>query len=209
MRCVFSSSSSSSSFSSSVFSLDKLPEEVFLNILSFVDKADNKTLASLASASKDCWRLVGVDGLRSYFYAAHASFSNASTEGKRSLLPVVIEWLNKVSDQMPAETRNQMWENLIDMTNIAELKPEDKFKISNTILESVKPLLEAELAAFTAPDANLEKRDRLPLRQLEVLCQKAAACYANATEMLNQKRLIENLQREMLVSSLKFYSLDT
>ena len=86
--------------------LAKFLKKYFKKIVSFVDKADNKTLVSLGSASKDCRRLCGVDSLRSYLYAAKSALAHAATEEKSAIWGALIEWLPKVSSQLPVEMRN-------------------------------------------------------------------------------------------------------
>jgi hypothetical protein len=161
----------------------EIPEEVFQKIVSFVDKADNKTLVSLASASKDCWRLCGVDSLCSYFYTAKAAATHASTAERGAILAVLIEWLPKVSSQLPVETRNKMWLELMAMTDSAELKPEDKITISSDILQEVKRLHIEELAILSV--SSPEQRDWASLYELSKVVQQAVICYSNAMDNLN------------------------
>lgn len=186
-RVSSSSSTSSAMYRSEEPNLGTLPEEMFRKIVSFVDKADNKTLVSLANASKDCWRMCSVDSLRSYLYAAKSALTHAATEEKSAILLALIEWLPKVSSQLPDETRNQMWLELIAMTDSAELKPKDKVTISSDILEVVKRLHKEELAIFSSSEASLENRDRSSLFQLSMVVQQAIICYSMAMDRLNMK----------------------
>lgn len=137
--------SSSSSYRSVGPSLDGLPDDVFMNIVSFIDKTDNETIASLACASKECWRQVGVEGFRSYFYAAHRAYSTGTTEQKSTILPDLIDWLKKVADQMPVESQYQIWDQLVTMTDIDQLSYQIKLKCINNILKALQPLLDKEL----------------------------------------------------------------
>lgn len=198
------SSSSSSSVSSSyrpiVPSLDALPDEVFLNIISSIDKADNKTLASLASTSKDCWRLVEVDALCSYFHAAHNAFSYGSIEDKSAILPAMIDWLQKVADQLPADTRNVMWDHLISMTNTADLKPQDKFNNSSKILDSVKSLFQEEMKMLGSDGLNPEKINRMYESGIHSIVQKAAYCFSNAQDEFSEQIRAENKVFESKIS---------
>lgn len=186
-RVSSSSSTSSAMYRSEEPNLGTLPEEMFRKIVSFVDKADNKTLVSLANASKDCWRMCSVDSLRSYLYAAKSALTHAATEEKSAILLALIEWLPKVSSQLPDETRNQMWLELIAMTDSAELKPKDKVTISSDILGVVKRLHKEELAIFSSSEASLENRDRSSLFQLSMVVQQAIICYSMAMDRLNMK----------------------
>lgn len=197
-----SSSSTSSSYRPTVPSLDAFPDEVFLNIISFIDKADNKTLASLASTSKDCWRLVGVDALCSYFHAAHNAFSYGSIEDKSAILPVMIDWLQKVADQLPADTINNMWDHLISMTNTAELKPQDKFNNSSKILDSVKSLFQEELKMLGSGQGGLnpEKINRMQESGICSLVQKAAFCFSNAQAEFDEQIMAKNKVFESRIS---------
>lgn len=166
---ISATSSSSASSRPAVPGLAALPDEVFLNIVSFIHKADNETLCSLASASHDCWRLVSVDSLRSFFYAAHSAFLDASVDGKAVILAAVLEWMTKVSGQLPAETVNTIWSRLIDMTNNAELKAEDKFMLSEKILESVKLLMPENPNEAYAID-------------IVILLNRASFCFSSAQQ---------------------------
>ena len=170
----------------------EISEKVFQKIVSFVDKADNKTLVSLASASKDCWRLCGVDSLRSYFYTAKAAAAHASIAEQGAILAVLIEWLPKVSCQLPVETRNQMWLELIAITDSAELKPEVKITISSDILQEVKRLQIQELSILSVSAFSPEQRDWASLHELSTVVQQAVICYSNAMDKLSlQMRLLQ------------------
>jgi hypothetical protein len=180
--------------------LEVLPDDAFLKRVSIADKSDNKTLSSLASASKDCWRLVDVDSLRCFFHAAKTAIMHASIEDKNIVLAALVEWLPKVSDQLPNETRNQMWRDLIVITNAAEFKPQEKLIISTNILESVKPLYEKELQIFSAFTMDLEERDRFSLTELSVLVQQAVNGYSTAVELMSTHINNENQKLMEVIS---------
>lgn len=190
MDRVSSSASSSATWSANRFeepNFGAVPEEVFQKIVSFVDKADNQTLVSLASASTDCWRLCGVASLRSYLYAARSALTHTATEDKSAILVALIGWLPKVSSQLPVETRNQMWLELIVMTDSAEISPKDRVSISSNILEVVKHLHNEELEIFSSSEASLEDHDSASLYQLSKVVQQAVACYLIAMDKLNMQ----------------------
>jgi hypothetical protein len=191
-------SSSSSVYRFAEPNFGEIPEEVFQKIVSFVDKADNKTLVSLASSSKDCWRLCGVDSLCSYFYAAKAAATHASIEEQGAILAVLIEWLPKVSSQLPVETRNKMLLELIAMTDSAELKLGDKITISSDILQVVKRLHIEELAILSVSECSPNEREWACLYELSKVVQQAVICYSNAIDNLSEQ--IQSSQLDMMRS---------
>lgn len=179
-------SSFPSSYRSVGATLEGLPNDVFINILSFIDKADNETLASLACTSKECWRQVSVAGLRSYFYAAQRAYREGTAEKKCVILPVLIEWLKKVADQMPAESQYFIWDQLVSMTDIEPLSFQVKLKCLKDILNSIQPLLDTEL-------------DSKSSHGYLGLVQRAYECHLKAHEELCE---LINLQSDQIMMSM-------
>lgn len=122
--------------------------------------------------------MLSVDSLRSFFYAGHASFTVATPENKIEILKALVGWLGKVSDQLPAETTNTMWDMLISMTDTAELELIHKAAIYESIVDSIKPL-------------NSKDSDAVPSFEVLMLLNKAYQCFSTTVNSLSLQSVLQ------------------
>lgn len=165
----------------------ELPEEAIAAIIRQIDEADNQTLSHLAQSCHDLWRLASVDALRSFFYAAHNAYESGDTTKRVAVYCILVDWISLVADQLPEESRLQIFEMLADMGKIDSDDPNHLSKMYRAI-ESMADLALRDFQKKIKDDKHSieDARDSGTSVHLMIVNQKFLSLfehYANALSM--------------------------